>query len=54
MEEAEQRKPGAPQKNLVYILDVDDAEDEDELVEDEVPELVFEVLLLGYSQLAEN
>ena len=36
------------------MLDVDDAEDEDELVEDEVPELVLELGLLGDSQLAEH
>lgn len=54
MEEAEQGKPRAPQQHLIHVLHVDDAEHEDELVEEEVPELLFEVLLLGDSQLPEH
>ena len=54
MQESQQGEPGAPQQHLVDVLDVDDAKHEDELVEDEVPEPVLEVLLLGDAQLAED
>ena len=40
--------------HLVHVLNVDDAEDEDELVKDEVPELVLELCLLRDSQFAEH
>lgn len=37
-------EPEPPHHHLFHRLNVQDAEHEDELVEDEVPELVFQVL----------
>lgn len=54
MQEADGREPGAPEQHLVHVLHVDDAEHEDELVEDEVPQLVLEPLRLGHAQPAED
>lgn len=54
MKEAEQGKPRAPQQHLIHVLHIDDAEHKDELVEDEVPELLLEVLLFGDAQLPEH
>lgn len=44
MEEDESREPEAPHDHLVNGLHVQDSKNKDELVEDEVPELVFQVL----------
>lgn len=44
VEKAERREPRHPKDNLVEILNVDDAKNKDELVENEVPEFVFHVL----------
>ena len=44
VEETEDREPGRPEHNLVHLLNVHHTKDEDELVEDEVPELVLDVL----------
>lgn len=41
MQKAQQREPGDPAENLLYVLDVHHAEDEDELIEDEIPEFVL-------------
>lgn len=38
------REPCDPEHNLMNMLHIHDAKDEDELVEDKVPELVFDVL----------
>lgn len=54
MEETDGGEPGAPQDDLVHELDVDHSEDEDKLVEDEIPEFVFDVLPLGNPKFAEN
>lgn len=53
MEESEQREPRTPLEYLVDVLDVNDAENEYELVENKVPEFIFEMLLLRNAQLAE-
>lgn len=45
MQEAESWEPWHPKNDFGEVLNVDDAEHEDELVEDEVPEFVFHVLL---------
>ena len=44
MEEDESSKPEAPHHHLFHGLHVQDAKNKDELVEDEVPELVLQVL----------
>ena len=54
MQETEQREPGHPAQDLLDVLDIHHSEDEDEFVEDEIPELVFQVLFLRNSQLAKN
>lgn len=54
MEESEHREPRAPQQNLVDVLDVYDAENEDELVKNEVPEFILQMLLLRHPELAEH
>lgn len=38
----------------MHELHIDDTENEDELVEDEVPKFVFQIVIFGYSQLAED
>lgn len=38
----------------MHELHIHDAENEDELVEDEVPKFVFQVVIFGNSQLAED
>lgn len=54
MQESEEGKPRAPQQHLVHVLDVDDAENENEFVENEIPKFIFEVLLFGHSQFPEH
>lgn len=54
LQEADGREPGTPEDDLIHELHIDDTENEDELVEDEVPKLVFHVLALRNSQLAEH
>lgn len=54
MEWTQKTKPSAPHDHLVHELHIDDAEHEDELVEEEVPELVFEVLMLRDSQFTKH
>lgn len=54
MEETEQREPRTPLKHLVDVLDVDNAKNEDELVENKVPKFIFEMLLLRDAKLAEH
>lgn len=54
VQEADEREPGAPEHHLVHILNVDDAEHEDELVEYVVPELVFDALRLRHPELPEH
>lgn len=44
VKEPESGEPRHPKDDFVKILNVHDAEDEDELVENKVPELVFHVL----------
>lgn len=44
VKEPESGEPRHPKDDFVEILNVHDAKDEDELVENEVPELVFHVL----------
>ena len=41
VEEAEEGEPGRPADHLIHVLNVHHAEDKDELVEDEIPKLVF-------------
>lgn len=53
-EESKGSEPGAPKHNLVHVLHVKHAKHKDELVKDEVPKLVLEVLPLRSSELAEN
>ena len=43
-EEADHGEPYTPHAHLADVLQVEHAEDEDELEEDEVPELIFYVL----------
>lgn len=45
MQEDEHGEPQTPQHHLLHTLHVQHAEDEDELVEDEVPELIFQMLV---------
>lgn len=45
MEEDEYGEPQTPEHHLFHPLDIQHTKDEDELVEDEVPELVFQMLL---------
>lgn len=54
MQKAQKGEPRAPQQHLVDVLDVNYAENEDELVKDEIPKFVFEVLLFGDSEFAEH
>ena len=44
MEEDQGREPEAPHDHLLNRLHIEHSEDEDELVEDEVPELILQVL----------
>lgn len=44
MQKDKSSKPEAPHDHLSHRLDVQDSENENELVENKVPELVFEVL----------
>jgi len=44
VQEAKNWEPRAPQYNLLHFLSVHHTENEDELVEYEVPELVFDML----------
>lgn len=44
MEEDQGREPQTPHDHLLHHLNVQHPEDEDELIEDEVPELVLKVL----------
>ncbi len=44
MKEDEHGEPQTPQHHLLHPLHIQHAEDEDELVEDEVPELIFHML----------
>ena len=43
-EEADDGKPGGPHDDLVDGLQVENSKDEDELEENEVPKVVFDVL----------
>lgn len=45
MEEDEHGEPQTPEHHLIHPLHIQHTKDEDELVEDEVPELVFQMLL---------
>lgn len=54
MKESDERKPRAPQKHFIHILNIDHTEHKDEFVEDIVPELVLDALGLGDSELAED
>lgn len=54
MQEPNKSEPRAPQQHFVHVLHVNDSEHEDELVEDIVPELVFDTLRLGDSELPED
>ncbi len=47
MKEDEHGEPQTPQHHLLHPLHVQHAKDEDELVEDEVPELIFQMLWDG-------
>ena len=44
MQKAENREPGTPQHYLFHLLGIHDTENEDELVENKVPEFVLHVL----------
>lgn len=44
MQKYEAGKPEAPHDHLFHCLDIQHAKNEDELVEDKIPKLVFEVL----------
>lgn len=44
MEKDQGREPQTPHDHLIHCLDVQYAKDENELVENEVPELIFQVL----------
>lgn len=54
MQETEQREPRTPQEHLFQELYVYDSKNEYELVKNEVPKFLFEMLVLGDSQLAED
>lgn len=53
VQKADDREPGPPHNHSLHALYIDDTEDEDEFVEDKVPELVLDVLQLGHTQLTE-
>ena len=44
MKESEDGEPRRPTNHFIHVLHVHHTEDEDELVEDEIPELVFQPL----------
>lgn len=44
VEKDQGREPQTPHDHLLHCLHIQDTKDEDELVEDEVPELIFQVL----------
>lgn len=54
MKEDEHGEPQTPQHHLLHPLHVQHTEDEDELVEDEVPELILQMLFLTDSQRPEH
>lgn len=54
LQESQHGEPGAPEQHLVHVLHVDDAEHEDELVEDIVPEAILDALRLRHAQPPEH
>ena len=54
VQEPDEREPGAPQQDLVHVLDIEHSEHEDELIEHVVPELVFDSLGLRHAELAKD
>lgn len=54
MQKPDGGEPRTPEQYFVHVLHIDDAEDEDEFVEDVVPELVLDALRLGHAQAAEH
>lgn len=54
MQKPDGGEPRTPEQNFIHVLHIDDAEDEDEFVEDVVPELVLDALRLGHAQAAEH
>lgn len=44
MKKSNRCEPSNPQHNFVQILNINDAKDEDELVEDKIPKFIFHML----------
>ena len=53
-EEADEREPSGPHDYVMHILQIKHAKYEYELEENEIPEVIFYVLILDGSQLAKN
>lgn len=54
MQETQDTEPGAPKHHFIHGLHIHDAKDKDEFVEHEIPELVFDVLLLRHPELPKD
>lgn len=50
MQKTQKGKPGTPEQHFINVLNINDAKDKYEFVENKIPEFVFEMLLFGDTQ----